>query len=182
MSSVFNVDEVFGIAVTMEQNGAKFYRQAARVAQRIADDPKALKANPSAKGAAAVLNQLADMEVEHEKTFSALREKISKEHPDLKPEFSSPDNEELITSYLRAAAEGKVFNLKEDPKELIGQEDSIEHILRTAIGLEKDSIIFYVAFKDAVPKSLGKEGISHIIAEEFGHITILSNKLSLRAK
>jgi rubrerythrin len=50
--------------------------------------------------------------------------------------------------------------------------------LRIAIGLEKDSVVFYVAIRDAVPQSLGKEKVEGIIKEEMDHIILLSRMLS----
>ena len=50
----------------------------------------------------------------------------------------------------------------------------IRRILLAAIGLEKDSIIFYLGMKELVPENLGKNRIDKIIKEEMGHIRLLS--------
>jgi len=54
---------------------------------------------------------------------------------------------------------------------------SIENILKAAIESEKDTIIFYLGMKEAVPEHLGKNKIDKIIKEEMAHIRILSQKL-----
>ena len=59
----FNADEVFEIAEQIERNGVKFYRSAAEKIQD-ADKKK-------------LLTDLAEMEVEHEQTFKALRSELS---------------------------------------------------------------------------------------------------------
>jgi len=50
-----------------------------------------------------------------------------------------------------------------------------------AIGLEKDSIAFYVGIKEAIPAGWGGWGqdkIAAIIREEMGHIRLLGQKLA----
>ena len=53
----------------------------------------------------------------------------------------------------------------------------MEGVLISAIGAEKDSIIFYLGMRDAVPEGKGKERIDAIIKEEMGHVQILSQEL-----
>jgi hypothetical protein len=43
-------------------------------------------------------------------------------------------------------------------------------------------VVFYVAIKEAVPESLGKDRIERIIKEEMDHIILLSGILSSLAK
>ena len=47
----------------------------------------------------------------------------------------------------------------------------------SAIEAEKDSIVFYLGMKEAVPENLGQGRLDHIIKEEMGHIRLLSKKL-----
>ncbi|KKK77937.1 hypothetical protein LCGC14_2848570, partial [marine sediment metagenome] len=70
---------------------------------------------------------------------------------------------------------GKVFDL--DPSAGLGGTETISDILNTAIGLEKDSIVFYQSMKEIVPRTAGKEKIDAIITEEIGHIVNLRNQL-----
>ena len=56
--------------------------------------------------------------------------------------------------------------------------ETLAEILTMAIGLEKDSIVFYIGIQRAVGERLGKEKIDDIIAEEVSHVALLSNELA----
>ena len=64
-----------------------------------------------------------------------------------------------------------------EPSFIPSENEILEEILKFAIGAEKESIIFYLGMKDAVPGNLGKHRLDAIIKEEMGHIRMLSNKL-----
>ncbi len=87
-----------------------------------------------------------------------------------------PDGEAGM--YLRAMADGRIFDTRVDPSESLTGEETMEDILQLAIGREKDSVIFYLGMKDMVSEKLGKDKIDGIIKEEIGHVTILSNELA----
>ena len=80
-----------------------------------------------------------------------------------------PEGEAAL--YLRALADTRVFFEKEIDV------TSLKGILKSAIEAEKDSIIFYLGMKEAVPEDLGKGRLDNIIKEEMGHIKLLSKKL-----
>jgi rubrerythrin len=159
MSMAFNVDEILEIAEQIERNGMAFYEKAA---ERFRGDEKR------------TLLRLADMEVTHQRVFSAMRRELSDADPGLK----AFDPEGEAAKYLAAFADGQIFDLNVDPVTLLGPEDSVRDILHTAIGLEKDSVVFYVAIREAVPESLGRDEIEKIIKEEMDHIVLLSGMLS----
>ncbi len=91
---------------------------------------------------------------------------------------STFDPENQAALYLQAVANGKVFDLKKDPSDLLSEGITLKDILQTAIGLEKDSIVFYTGIEDMVPEKLGKERIKDIIKEERGHIVFLNKQLT----
>jgi len=153
MSIDFNADEVFEIAEQIERNGVKFYKSAAENIQD-ADKKK-------------LLTDLAEMEVEHEQTFKALRSKLSLDEK-VQTTFDPNGDSER---YLRALADTRVFY----EKEVTGS--SMKDILKTAITAEKDSIVFYLGMKDVVPAHLGQDKLDDIIKEEMGHIRLLSKEL-----
>ena len=165
MGISFNADEIFEMAEQIERNGAKFYRLAA---EQQADDEDASK----------MLLNLAVMEDEHEKTFAEIRAKIIS-GPPIEDVY---DPEDLAALYLRAIADGRVFDIKKDPSDILSEGKSLEEILKIAISLEKDSIVFYMSFRDMVPEESGKEKIDYIINEEKQHIVGLSNQLAVRGK
>ena len=65
MSITFNAFEIFEMAEQIERNGTKFYHKAA---ENIADQT-----------VSQMLFDLADMELEHEKTFAHMRMQLSEE-------------------------------------------------------------------------------------------------------
>ena len=160
MSITFNAFEIFEMAEQIERNGVKFYREAA---QGIAD-----------QDIRQMLLDLADMEADHEETFADMRKQISYKERELIT--FDPENE--IALYLQAIANGHVFDLKKDPSQQLTGKETVEDILKMAIGVEKDSIVFYVGLKDFVPVRAGKDKVEDIIKEEESHIAELSQKLA----
>jgi rubrerythrin len=149
----FNADEVFEMAEQMERNGAKFYRNAAENT-----------ADPSNKD---MLIGLCKMEEAHEKMFESMRAELSS--AEKASTVFDPSGE--AAQYLRALVDSRVFFEKEiDVTSMVG-------ILKSAIEAEKDSILFYLGMKEAVPKNLGKDRIEAIIKEEMSHIQMLTKQL-----
>ncbi len=155
----FSAVEIYGIAEQIERNGVQYYRTAA----------------DSADGELrTALLDLAEMEAEHEKTFARMRQQL--ESPELQLEDSPSD--EPIALYLQAMAEGRIFDLREDAAAglLAGQMDG-QAVLRKAIDLEKDSIVFFLGLEQLVPSEQGRRQVHEIIREEIGHIGMLSQQL-----
>lgn len=159
MSMIFNADEVLKIAEQIERNGIAFYEKAA---ERFQGDEKR------------TLLRLADMERTHEQVFATWRRELSDANQGL--EAFDPEGE--AARYLAAFADGQIFAPKADAAALLSPENSERDILEMAIGLEKDSVVFYVAIRDAVPETLGEDKINQIIQEEMAHILLLSRTLS----
>ena len=153
MSYDFNADEIFEIAEQMERNGESFYKNAAEAV----DDSNHQQ----------LLIKLAEMEVEHGKLFNAMRSELT--GAEKTATIFDPEGESV--KYLRALADTRVFFQKEIDL------SSMEMILKAAIEAEKDSIVFYLGIRDAVPEKLGKGRIDSIIKEEMGHIRLLSREL-----
>jgi len=161
MAMPFNADEVFEMAEQIERNGAKFYRAAAKKFGDLKD----------------TLLDLAAMEDEHVKTFAAMRAELSAGEQEAL--VFDPDGEAQM--YLKVMADGHVFDLKADPTEKLAGLDSPEALLKMAMGLERDSIAFYVGLKDGVSAKAGKDKVEAIIKEEIGHIALLNEKLAALA-
>jgi len=161
MSIHFSVDEIFEMAEQIERNGAAFYRKGS---EGVPDS-----------GSRRLLLDLAAMEDNHEKTFSEMRQSLSARERG--PAVFDPENQGVL--YLQAFAGGHVFDLTADPLEFLGGGKALRQILKKAVELEKDSIVFYLGLQDMVPERLGRGRVSEIIREEMGHITLLSKELSL---
>jgi len=158
MAVPFNADDIFEMAEQIERNGAKYYRTAA--------------GNFSDNEVKQFLNELARMEDDHEKTFAGMRAELST----MERGAGVPDPDGQAVMYLQAMADGHVFDTKTDPSEKLTGRETLADILRTAIGMEKDSIVFYLGLVDGV--SAGETKVRGIIAEEMSHITLLSGKLA----
>jgi len=156
MSIFFNPDEILEMAEQIEKNGARFYRQAAQGAQDI--------------GMRELLQELAAMEDGHEKLFAKMRANLKKEEIDF-------DADEQAASYLKVWADGHAFDMKSDPVARLKDQKNMEGILNIAIGLEKESIVFYLGIKNSVNNKTYRERIEEIIKEEMSHIVSLSAKL-----
>jgi rubrerythrin len=154
----FSADDVFEMAEQLERNGAKFYRQAA--AEVPGDEAKAL------------LNELAAMEDDHEKTFAAMRAELAA--AEKAGTVFDPEGE--ASAYLRALADTKVFFDKKIDT------SSLREILKDAVTAEKDSIVFYLGMREMVPEKLGKGRLDAIIKEEMGHIRLLAKHLVAQGK
>ncbi len=153
MSFDFNAKEIFEMAEQIERNGILFYREAAK--EIVSPDTKSL------------LLKLAEMEDNHRKTFAALKSELT----DKERESTVFDPEGESALYCKALADTRVFFEKEMDT------SSLQTILKEALTAEKDSIVFYLGLKDAVPEKFGKNRIDNIIKEEMAHIRLLSNEL-----
>ena len=78
---------------------------------------------------------------------------------------------------MRVMADGNVFDTKADPAELVAAGSTPQEVLMTAIGLEKDSVVFYVGLKHSVSSKAGKDKVEALIGQEIGHIATLSLEL-----
>ncbi len=164
MAYDYNADEVFEMAIRIEENGAAFYRRAAE----LQDDPSDKK----------FLETLAAMEDRHKVNFEALRQEIS-EFEKTETVF---DPQEELSLYLEAMADSHGGEGDPDVAGRLTRDDSIEDIVKLAIMLEKESILFYLGLKDLVPPKLGQDKIDDIIREEQKHIIQLNGFLKKAQK
>ena len=162
MNGVFNPEEVLQIACTIERNGSLFYREAARQVK-----------NEQVRD---MLLELAQMEDDHEVTFENMRA-----DPDVLAEVLG-DDDGTVVSYLGAIADGYVFPVDAKPASFVTPDMSVEEVLRKAISLERDSIVFYQGLRELMPQKQGRQKVDDIIHQEMGHIATLSEALSLMNK
>jgi rubrerythrin len=157
MPITFNADEIFGMAEQIERNGAAFYRRSAR----------------SIPSASELLLRLAAMEDQHFAVFSRMHQEVNAREAE--PLAADPEAEAAL--YIKDMADGRIFDLKKDPSETLKKDATFEDVLRKALDIEKDSIVFYLGIKDATGKKEGKAKIEAIIKEEMRHLTDLSKEL-----
>ncbi len=160
MAITFNADEIYNIAEQIERNGQKFYTDSA---QRVSE--------PIAKE---VLQDLAEMEVGHLKTFKALHAALSEQ---AREEITwDPDGQ--AGAYLKAAADSHVFKTDADPSSLLKNNSDAREILELALQFEKDSVIYFLAFAEVVPEQLGKSDVLGLAKQEQNHIALIQSVLS----
>lgn len=155
----FNIDEIFHIAEQIERNGALFYSKAA-----VTYNDQKLKM---------LLEELAAMELQHEQVFKKL-------HADIKFHQASSifDVDESATAYVQALASDYVFPADQNPTDFIKKDTHPTEVLQFAIGLEKDSIVFYYGLKSMLVNPADVHQVEAIIKQEFGHINQLSQMAS----
>jgi rubrerythrin len=165
MGFEFNADEILEMAELIERNGARFYRKAAELVEDAAISK--------------IFEDLAVWEDGHERIFATMRTDLADQERE--PKVFDPERE--TSMYLRAMADGHVFDAKVDPADTLTGKESAEDILRMAIGQEKDSIVFYTGLKEMISQTTGRERIEAIIKEEMGHIGFLTREITaLRSK
>jgi len=120
MTRTFNAFEVFEIAEQIERNGARFYRRAAE----IFDDPDV----------SAMFLEMADWETGHEAIFAAMREQLRGEDG-LERGFNLED----APLDPKAMAGLAAFGINPDPATELTGTETRAHVLKMAIGKEKDS-------------------------------------------
>jgi rubrerythrin len=158
MSIRFNADEVLTMAEQIEKNAAAFYRRAAEL-------------HPAENSA--LLLKLAAMEDGHFQTFSEMHREL----PPKEKEATTYDPNDETALYLDAMADAHGGEGAPSVTVSLTGKETIEHVLRMAIELEKKSVLFYLGLRDLVPPQLGVERVDRIIEEEKHHVSLLFKEL-----
>lgn len=148
-------DDVFTMAVRIEENGKTFYTGAAEMAK-----------DPASKN---LFRDLSSMEEGHIEAFKALRAGL----PDSDISNMVWDPEGLAESYLQATADTHVFTLEAATARL-GKIKNPAEVLDIAIQFEKDSVAFFLGMKELLPDASGKGEVDKLIKAEMEHIKMLS--------
>lgn len=152
----FTANEIFEVAIRIEASGASFYRKAA--------------ATQSEASNREFLEKLATMEDHHQATFEKMRK-------DLKPHEKQStvfDPNQETAQYLAVMADTHGGEGSPTAADALTGDESIQEIIDIAIGLEKESILFYLGLKDFVPPAYGQDKLDGIIREEQRHIIQLN--------
>lgn len=160
MGLYFTADEVLQIAERIEENGVRFYRQAAERAT--ASDVRAL------------LLRLAGDEEKHRLAFGGMRAQLGASE---KPAFTLAPSDDAA-GYLKALADLVLFPPDADPVAEIGIPLTCRSVLMTAVQKERDSVAYYAGLRQIVPKTFGKMKVDAIIREEMRHVSQLAGELA----
>ncbi|MCL2701364.1 MAG: ferritin family protein [Phycisphaerae bacterium] len=148
----FTAAELLEMAQQLERNGAEFYSVAAML--------------PAAAGRRRSLMELAAWEEQHEKTFAEMQAGLAASEMPLTGEAAL---------YVQALVDGHVF--ESNAHELLSRCQTVPDVLRTAIALEKESIVFYIGLRDMIPPS-HRAQLDDILRQEMRHVAILTNELA----
>ncbi len=153
--SVYSVNEIIELAVQIEHNGYAFYNEAIK---HRGLDAKSLS----------LLTLLRDQELNHEKTFLALRDDQDMQNLILSQDW------ELVASYLKTIVEARIFNSPDAAINLATNAKDIKDIIDFAIQFEKDTLLFFHTIKDAISNPKAENALAIIIHEEISHILKLT--------
>lgn len=159
MSNIISPFDLYQIARELERNGEVFYRNAA---ERVSD-PAAIQ----------MLLGLAKAEVQHEKLLAEMQAALSEEE---KQPAAFASTERRADLFLGLIA-GNVFDPKAAAEEDFFTNPSLKDILNKAIAIEKDSVIFYLGFRDIVRTAEAEERLNALINQELSHIYTLNEYL-----
>jgi rubrerythrin len=161
--SVYSVNEVIEMAVQIEHNGYAFYNEALK--------HKGLDASSQK-----LLTTLRDQELNHEKTFLALRDEADVKGLEMTMDW------ELISSYLKTIVESRLFTNETSAIKAATQAIDFNAILDAAINFEKDTLLYFHTIKDAINSEKGKFAVAKIIHEEITHILKLTEFKAIHGK
>ena len=159
MSYDFTANEIFEAAIRIEEGGANFYRRAAE-----------LQADGQNRE---FLQKLAEMEGAHKTAFVEMQKGVSE--AEKSTTVFDPNDESSL--YLAAMVDSHGGEGSPSAANALTGRESMEEILTIAIGLEKESILFYLGLRDLVPPKFGQEKVDTIIKEERKHVIQLDTLL-----
>lgn len=146
----FSIREVIEQAVQTEKLGNKFYITMAK---------KFKENNELGK----LFEILASQELEHEKTFSELKNKIRDEEP---------AGWEEVSQYLRAIVDSEFFLGKGKSLSALESVKTAVDAINFALGFERETLLYYHTIREGIKE---KKVIDTIINEEKRHIVWLND-------
>jgi rubrerythrin len=150
---MFSIEDIINLAVQIEENAAKIFRDAAT---KLTDS-----------SLVSLLHWLADEEVKHAEWFSELKQKVKKTVDD-------PRLDDMGKAILQDALGDQTFSLKDiDFSKL----DQIEDLLKRAIEFEDDTILFYEMIGSFIEEEETLNHLNTIIEEEKSHVRLLEEFL-----
>jgi rubrerythrin len=158
----FSILEAVEVALVMEEEGIRFYT----LAEQKAGVPELKK----------LFSFLRDKEHQHIETFRRLYSDLAAREGDPDAELWLLDTE--VSSYFRAAVDSTVFPAKGSAEKAIAELHGVTEILRFALRLEKESILFYHELLASAPWPEAKTLLEKVIAEERRHVVFIHEKLT----
>ena len=161
METKFNVFEILEIAERVEQRGARFYIQTAKLFREAALQD--------------VYYKLAKGKVKQQKAWARMRKEFSEKTG----EFGTYDPDNYVLSHPEVMAGLSWFGTRAGrAKPLMGTEKK-EEILRDAINRENAVIAFYQGLKDFARDPAGTDTVDEILAKENQCVRTLIHEINL---
>lgn len=157
----YSADEILGTAIEIEINASRYYRDGARAVDQ--ESPMH-----------STFLELSDMEQNHARTFTALRQELTEDEK--RVQSYDPGNEMLY--YLRGMAGLHGWEGKAGPHARLTGRESVEEVLTTALNAERETVYFYNFLKVYIPAGRGREKVEMIIGEEMRHVAIINRYLA----
>ena len=142
---MFTIEDIRNIAIQIERNGEKSYREAAEAAEDAA--------------LADIFNRMADEEKRHAEWFASIEggRELSDEQREL---------EAVGKSILQEMVKDRTFSLEEEE---LGAIDNFADLLTKSQGFERDTILFYEMLSGFIEDAQTLDQLGRIIDEEKRH-------------
>ncbi|MEK7773303.1 MAG: ferritin family protein [Deltaproteobacteria bacterium] len=151
----FTGKEVLDMAIKIEENGLKYYTDAAKASR-----------NEKLKE---VFKALANEECDHIKVFSELKKSLFDK--DYQEGFDAYAEEAAL--YLSAIADTEVFTNPDKGRNLAQQVKDEKDAVRIALDMEKDSLLFYYEILKMV-RDRDRAVVENLIEQEKNHVKKLT--------
>lgn len=150
---MFSMADIVDLAIQIERNGEKVYRNALNSA--------------TDRSLVSLLQWLADQEVEHAEWFSELKQTVTETTGDAQLE-------EMGRAILLGILGNQTFSLNEED---ISKTNQIKDLLDLAIEFEKDTVLFYEMIASSMEDGESLDHLNAIIEEENRHVRLLQEFL-----
>ncbi len=147
--------DLIDLAIRIEVEGERFYRQAARLATN--------------EEAQKLFTLLANEEIAHRRVFEGLVP--AQMMPDIVPETW-----EQATAYISDTVDRSFFRNADAPIRQVPDGSSLSDMLRSAIAFEQQTLLFFSTLRDLVEPS-SRPMVDTIVAQERDHVHRLSTML-----
>ncbi len=152
MANVFAASEIVEIGIQIEKNGGDFYNVLAEKSRN--------------RKASDLFKFLAGEEKKHIAIFKEILASVKR----YEPQEAYPGE---YFAYMNTLASEYVFTQKDKGREIAKKIKSDREALEMGIGFEKDSILFYIGIKEAVPEDEHRI-IDELIIQEKEHLKKLT--------
>lgn len=155
MAAMYTFGDIMAWAVNIEQQGEMFYEKALNVSTE--------------KEAQKLFGYLRDQEIKHARRFAQLAKRPRRRKGSFRAEGQFED---LLDAFMRGMA---FFDVSEVRGAAVGRKDTLCKLLKLAMDVEINTLIFYQKIKEYMKEKPAKDTLNLIIREEEKHLIKLKN-------